>query len=94
MSEIITWSEPYPGKKAIQVMKAVAHKGLRPALGNLCTPLLQRVVEACWAEPHTSRPSFVDVLAQVERMLMRAEAHESVEAVVEADRHELDQNGT
>lgn len=78
--------------KAIQVMKGVANKGLRPSLGDLCTPQLRRVVETCWTEPHTSRPSFVEVLGRVEWLLLRAESKDSVEAVVEAEQRELEQS--
>lgn len=65
-----------------QVMRGVAYKRLRPTYPDWTPMTVQAMLRLCWREPHTSRPSFVQLVDALEAMQDRLAAATSLEAAL------------
>lgn len=66
--EAMAWSEPYPNMSSKQVMKEVAMRGLRPPVPKDCPAAFRALLGRCWTEQPQDRPSFPDILDQMEQI--------------------------
>jgi len=85
--ELLAWAEPHEGMAAMDVMRRVAYRNLRPKLPSLCPISLRRVLRACWQEPHTARPPLTLVIQHLDLLENRIETLGSLEELrrVEAE---------
>ncbi|XP_042520958.1 serine/threonine/tyrosine-protein kinase HT1 [Macadamia integrifolia] len=70
--EMVAGTIPYEGMLPAQVAYAVVNKNLRPIIPPNCLPVLQALIEQCWASQSEKRPEFwqiVKVLEQFESSL-------------------------
>lgn len=66
--ELITRQSLYPGIPPFQIIFTVGTQGLRPTLPPTCHPGIARVIQDCWAEDPTGRPSFVDLADRIQQL--------------------------
>ena len=69
--ELLTYSVPYGDKMPIEAAFAVAKHGRRPPLPSDTPETVRRLLEACWEQDATLRPSFATICAALQ------EEHES-----------------
>lgn len=64
--ETITRACPYEGLSQIQAALGVLNNNLRPTIPVHCPVLLKRVMKSCWATVPSQRPSFGEILQQLQ----------------------------
>eukprot|EP00164_Ancoracysta_twista_P003560 GFYU01004753.1.p1 GENE.GFYU01004753.1~~GFYU01004753.1.p1 ORF type:complete len:479 (-),score=88.74 GFYU01004753.1:51-1487(-) len=60
--EMLTNKIPYTDKESVQVAVAVAYQGLRPKIPSSCNPKLKKLLEDCWNDDCSKRPTFEMIL--------------------------------
>jgi len=64
--EMITRQDPFPGRAPFQIVIDVGSKGLRPEIPETCHSFYKSVMEKCWNEDSNQRPSFEQVVEDIE----------------------------
>ena len=75
--ELLTCRVPYSEMTPLQAAVGVVQKGLRPGIPSNTPPALGQLMEACWAQDATHRPSFKDLAPRLQLMLEAAREEES-----------------
>ncbi|CAA3004465.1 tyrosine kinase receptor Cad96Ca [Olea europaea subsp. europaea] len=76
MWEIVTLaSTPYRHLKTEQIVEAVARQGARPERPDYCHALLYQLMAACWRPDPKRRPTFGELVKQLDAMLMSGEEY-------------------
>lgn len=71
MWEIVTLaSTPYRQLETSQVIREVANNGLRPERPKYCHSQLYRIMSQCWSTNPEDRPTFKDLVSQLDKMLL------------------------
>ncbi|XP_044479033.1 serine/threonine-protein kinase CTR1-like [Mangifera indica] len=68
--ELVTLQQPWKNLTPMQVIGAVAFRGQRLEIPDSVHPALATLIESCWADDPTSRPSFLDVIEILQQLLM------------------------
>jgi len=66
--EILTRTKPYPGLNGIEVATQVVSNGLRPQFPSGTQMDLQEIISKCWEEDPNERPTFKQLLAQLQQL--------------------------
>eukprot|EP00878_Enallax_costatus_P015326 GHUV01016052.1.p1 GENE.GHUV01016052.1~~GHUV01016052.1.p1 ORF type:complete len:281 (+),score=98.67 GHUV01016052.1:286-1128(+) len=66
--ELATGRRPYSGTPVGMLAHKVAQQGWRPAWPGGCSLPVQMLTEACWAQDPAVRPTFEDIVQQLEDM--------------------------
>lgn len=66
--ELITRQPLYPGIPPFQIIFTVGTQGMRPTIPPACNPGLASVIQDCWAEDPSNRPSFVDLADRIAQL--------------------------
>eukprot|EP00026_Physarum_polycephalum_P005262 Phypoly_transcript_05293.p1 GENE.Phypoly_transcript_05293~~Phypoly_transcript_05293.p1 ORF type:complete len:518 (+),score=79.43 Phypoly_transcript_05293:123-1676(+) len=66
--ELITRQPLYPGIPPFQIIFTVGTQGMRPTIPPTCNPGLASVIQECWAEDPSNRPSFVALADRIAQM--------------------------
>lgn len=66
--ECLIRENPYKGLDAYQVVFAVATQGLRPVIPDSVSPALSLLIQKCWSEDPSKRPSASNLLEQLHRI--------------------------
>lgn len=66
--ELITRQALYPGIPPFQIIFTVGTQGTRPTLPASCHPGIAKIIQECWAEDPSSRPSFVDLADRINQL--------------------------
>jgi len=66
MWEITTRQIPFRNMKPMQVAFAVTNNGMRPPVPMTIPPLMQNLMVECWQQDPRLRPSFSDILRQLQ----------------------------
>lgn len=69
--EMLTLKEPYAGMSQDQMVMAIIEDGLRPSVVGCGPPRVVELIQRCWAEVPSDRPTF----AQVSQALAQPEFH-------------------
>ena len=72
--ELWTRQVPYEGMQPIQIVNAVVHQKKRPAVPDDCPSTYKALMEACWEQEPSARPSFGEITKRLAEMLAVAEA--------------------
>eukprot|EP01122_Echinamoeba_exundans_P010757 TRINITY_DN4092_c0_g1_i1.p1 TRINITY_DN4092_c0_g1~~TRINITY_DN4092_c0_g1_i1.p1 ORF type:complete len:1750 (-),score=239.11 TRINITY_DN4092_c0_g1_i1:2239-7488(-) len=66
--EIVTAEDPYPGKDLLQIATGVRDGGLTPEdqIPKDCPDYLRELMEMCWAQQPSDRPTFSDIVAYLD----------------------------
>jgi serine/threonine protein kinase len=76
MWEIVTLgSTPYRHLKTDQIIQAVARNGERPERPEYCHELLYNIMSSCWSHEPNQRPSFQELVAKLDGLLMSTEEY-------------------
>jgi len=67
--ELLTYSIPYSNQMPVEAAFAVAKKGSRPPLPSDTPETVRRLLEACWEQDATLRPSFATICAGLQEEL-------------------------
>jgi len=65
--ECITREDPHDGILPFQVVLAVGTKGMRLDIPPECPTNWKNLIKACWDEDQNLRPSFDDIMIQLEK---------------------------
>ena len=70
MWELYTRKRPYKNMNPRWVAEQVINYGVRPSLDDTDTwdPIYVQLMEHCWAEDYTKRPTFDTILTHLENM--------------------------
>lgn len=68
MWECLTREEPYLGIPAFRVIFRVANECLRPDIPQYTVPEYISLMQSCWHDDPTRRPSFEDILQSMEAL--------------------------
>jgi len=66
--ELITRQSLYPGIPPFQIIFTVGTQGLRPTIPPTCNPALASLIQDCWAEDPSQRPSFVSLADRIAQL--------------------------
>jgi serine/threonine protein kinase len=63
---LVTWSLPWENKfqKEEFLVMSYLQKGQRPVIPDFVLPVYKQLIEACWAQNASARPSFRDIVEQ------------------------------
>ncbi|KAI4388689.1 hypothetical protein MLD38_000994 [Melastoma candidum] len=67
--ELVTLQQPWSGLSPAQVVGAVAFQNRRLAVPPNTSPALASLMESCWADDPTQRPSFASIVESLKRFL-------------------------
>ncbi|KAI4321443.1 hypothetical protein MLD38_034823 [Melastoma candidum] len=67
--ELVTLQQPWSGLSPAQVVGAVAFQNRRLAIPPNTSPALASLMESCWADDLTQRPSFASIVESLKRLL-------------------------
>ncbi|XP_073126456.1 serine/threonine-protein kinase CTR1 isoform X2 [Henckelia pumila] len=67
--ELVTKQQPWSGLSPAQVVGAVAFQNRRLAIPQSTPPILASLMESCWADDPALRPSFVDIVETLKKLL-------------------------
>ncbi|PRW58809.1 kinase [Chlorella sorokiniana] len=70
--ELVAGEEAWRGQHPMQIILAVTQQGARPPPLLDCPPPLAALMAACWQEDPQRRPTFADLLPQLQGMLQAA----------------------
>jgi serine/threonine protein kinase len=69
--ELMTHKDPYPEINTFgEMLEKVCKQHHRPAIPESCPPTLRALMEKCWDPVPSKRPSFVDVLSEIDGILI------------------------
>ena len=60
--EMLTHGIPFEGRDPVQIIYAVAMKGERPVIPEGTPSALETLIERCWAQDPTDRPTFAEIV--------------------------------
>lgn len=66
--EFCTRSIPFSGMAPVQVGIAVLTKQLRPSIPDSCPPAYSQLIQECWHQDPSNRPSFREILERLGEM--------------------------
>ncbi|KAG0587877.1 hypothetical protein KC19_2G198300 [Ceratodon purpureus] len=66
--EILTGEVPFQGEGTPKDIKKKVLEGLRPKLPDHCPSMLKDLIEKCWSQDPTKRPSIGDVCSQIRHL--------------------------
>eukprot|EP01132_Coremiostelium_polycephalum_P004728 gene4728-5902_t len=66
--ELGTGELPYSGLDSVQLALAVTTKGLRPPIPHAWPQSLNQLIQSCWNQDPSKRPSFSQILNQLENL--------------------------
>eukprot|EP00698_Gefionella_okellyi_P004620 TRINITY_DN14226_c0_g1_i1.p1 TRINITY_DN14226_c0_g1~~TRINITY_DN14226_c0_g1_i1.p1 ORF type:complete len:576 (-),score=90.03 TRINITY_DN14226_c0_g1_i1:106-1833(-) len=69
MWEVLTGSLPFSNHEPAQAANRMAYEGDRPTMPDGIPRDLQKLIRCCWADAPVDRPSFVDIVAQLETII-------------------------
>ena len=64
MFELVSGHKPYPGKHHSDIVVSVVH-GKRPSIPQHCPREFAMLIQDCWCQDHTKRPSFARILEEL-----------------------------
>eukprot|EP00698_Gefionella_okellyi_P023558 TRINITY_DN808_c0_g1_i1.p2 TRINITY_DN808_c0_g1~~TRINITY_DN808_c0_g1_i1.p2 ORF type:complete len:130 (+),score=20.77 TRINITY_DN808_c0_g1_i1:219-608(+) len=64
--EVITHQVPLAHLEPAQAAASMAYESLRPTIPTDCSPLLRELMEQCWQDDYTLRPSFGEIVRRLE----------------------------
>ncbi|KZV57514.1 hypothetical protein F511_32342 [Dorcoceras hygrometricum] len=67
--ELVTKQQPWSGLSPAQVVGAVAFQNRRLVIPQNTSPILASLMESCWADDPTLRPSFADIVETLKKLL-------------------------
>ncbi|XP_062098168.1 serine/threonine-protein kinase CTR1 isoform X2 [Humulus lupulus] len=67
--ELVTMQQPWSGLSPAQVVGAVAFQNRRLAIPPNTSPLLASLMESCWADDPSQRPSFGSIVNSLKKLL-------------------------
>lgn len=67
--ELVTLQQPWNGLSPAQVVGAVAFQNRRLTIPPNTSPLLASLIEACWADDPSQRPSFKSIVDTLKKLL-------------------------
>ncbi|CAA0809112.1 Protein kinase superfamily protein [Striga hermonthica] len=67
--ELVTMQQPWIGLGPAQVVGAVAFQNRRLLIPQNTSPMLVSLMESCWADDPTQRPSFVNIVDTLKKLL-------------------------
>ncbi|XP_074263665.1 serine/threonine-protein kinase CTR1 [Silene latifolia] len=67
--ELVTMQQPWNGLSPAQVVGAVAFQNRRLAIPANTSPVLASLIEACWADDASQRPSFRSIVETLKKLL-------------------------
>lgn len=67
--ELVTMQQPWSGLSPAQVVGAVAFQNRRLTIPANTSPLLASLMEACWADDPSQRPSFKKIVETLKKLL-------------------------
>ncbi|KAK9743479.1 hypothetical protein RND81_03G242000 [Saponaria officinalis] len=67
--ELVTMQQPWSGLSPAQVVGAVAFQNRRLAIPANTSPVLASLIEACWADDASQRPSFRSIVDTLKKLL-------------------------
>ncbi|XP_031392603.1 serine/threonine-protein kinase CTR1 [Punica granatum] len=67
--ELVTLQQPWSGLSPAQVVGAVAFQNRRLVIPQNTSPLLSSIMESCWADDPTQRPSFASIVESLKKLL-------------------------
>jgi len=71
--EILTGQEPFPHHTNFSRFKrAVCYEGERPIIPQSALPSLKALIETCWQGEPDKRPSFQDIISELEKIIVDA----------------------
>ncbi len=74
--EILTRKEPFPHHNNFEVFRnAVCVKGERPEIPSDTEPSLKRLIESCWVGDPKLRPSFKEIIDQLDNIIVDVTVH-------------------
>ncbi|XP_074363970.1 uncharacterized protein LOC141704666 [Apium graveolens] len=66
--ELLTGEEPYRGMHDVHIIGGIMNNNLRPPVPDSCDPEWRSLMERCWSEYPSERPSFTEVVSQLQNM--------------------------
>ncbi|KAL8492267.1 hypothetical protein ACS0TY_023775 [Phlomoides rotata] len=67
--ELVTMQQPWSGLSPAQVVGAVAFQNRRLTIPQNTSPVLVTLMESCWADEAAERPSFVNIVDTLKKLL-------------------------
>ncbi|XP_022976053.1 serine/threonine-protein kinase CTR1-like isoform X2 [Cucurbita maxima] len=67
--ELVTMQQPWSGLGPAQVVGAVAFQNRRLSIPSSTSPLLASLIESCWADDPSQRPSFTSIVDSLKKLL-------------------------
>ena len=77
--EMLTLSEPFHQYTPVDAALAVATRGERPPLPPLPEQGLTQLIESCWSQSAPARPSFSEILAQIQTLKLKKNSFGSLQ---------------
>ncbi|XP_026400977.1 uncharacterized protein LOC113296836 isoform X1 [Papaver somniferum] len=70
MWEILTGEEPYANMHCGAIIGGILNNNLRPTIPEQCDPEWRKLMEHCWLQEPTARPSFTEITSRLRIMSM------------------------
>ncbi|XP_043714182.1 serine/threonine-protein kinase CTR1-like [Telopea speciosissima] len=67
--ELVTMQQPWSGLNPVQVVGAVAFQNRRLVIPSNTCPMLASLMESCWADDPTQRPSLTNIVNSLKKLL-------------------------
>ncbi|MFS7913201.1 putative protein kinase TKL-CTR1-DRK-2 family [Helianthus anomalus] len=67
--ELVTMQQPWNGLSPAQVVGAVAFQNRKLTIPSNTPPALTSLMESCWADDPTQRPSFKSIVNSLKKLL-------------------------
>ena len=77
--QIFTRKEPFDEVDAIEAARLVAIEERRPRISSSIPRIISELIEKCWADPPSSRPSFESICEELSVMRPLFTCHGSVD---------------
>ncbi|KAJ7544304.1 hypothetical protein O6H91_09G073300 [Diphasiastrum complanatum] len=68
MWELLTGEEPYAELHYGAIIGGIVHNSLRPAIPDWCDPMWRSLMERCWSNEPSDRPSFSEINSELQAM--------------------------